>query len=291
MKIGQIDDNVTRGDAAWGLWNWARFGVVSSMGEGFTFPDGDVTGAQILVTPIEGLKLLVGLPLSLTDTSNTMVSTELGHKATYFATYTLKDIGTVKAGVQCADKAYNKDGDKVDYAVIDAAFDLTAVKNLYVSVGTSIPTATVYTVSSTSASGYAKVVPQVNGYVSYVLDALTLHAAVGTKINQMDNKEVISESDIEKSGFGLAFGIGADYAFDNNVGAFVDFRYANSIYENATTADNSDNMTFGAGITKGYSNGVFGIAFEGTTNNSGYYSLKNADDFAWAIPIKFEYSF
>jgi len=290
IKIGKMDDNVTRGDAAWGLWNWARFGAVNDIGEGFTFPDGDTKGAQILVTPVEGLKIIAALPLSLTDSSNTMISTELGHKAGYFAMYTIKNIGTVKAGLQCNPTGSDKDGKDLNFETINAAFDLTAVKNLYVSIGAFIPTGTSY-VYDTAKHLYTKTVPQVNAYARYTFNALTLNAAVGTKINQVDNKEVVSSGDIEKSGLGLAFGAGADYAFANNIGAFVDVRYSNNLYRNATTADNKDNMTFGAGVSKSYSNGTFGIAFEGSTNCGGVYSLKNADDLSWAIPVKFEYSF
>ncbi|MFA6855964.1 MAG: hypothetical protein WCR31_02035 [Treponema sp.] len=290
LKLGKMDDNVSRGDAVWGLWNWARFGAVNSMaGEGFIFDDGDVTGAQIIAKPVEGLTFIVGLPLSLTSGSYEQLTTTLGHKAKYIAMYTIKDIGTVKAGVLCQDKAYDKDLKKVDYEIINAAFDLTAVKNLKVSLGAFIPTATVYNVTGTSKV----VVPQINAYAEYAFNALTIHAAVGTKINQMDKKDGIDAGDkvIEKSGFGMAFGAGADYAFENSIGAFVDVRYANSIYQNATSADDSDNMTLGAGVTKGFSNGVFGVAFEGSTNGGGHYTLAKPDDFSWAIPVKVEYWF
>jgi hypothetical protein len=333
LKVGHMDDNVTRGDAVWGLWNWARFGVVGSMGEGFIFPDGDAQGAQILVTPVEGLKIIAALPLSLTDAGDTRISTELGRNASYFGMYTIKDIGTVKAGVQCQSKSdvkkakdgtvlgyvnTDKNGKDVDFALIDAAFELTAVKNLSVSVGVSIPTATnayssvyydkdntditskIYSgdkaVTDIAKTGIAKAVPQINAYAAYTFDALTLHAALGTKINAVDNKEAMNDDytvikDVEKSGLGLAFGAGADYAFENNIGTFVDVRYANSLYENSIKSNYKNSMTFGAGVTKGFSNGSIGVAFEGSTNNSGFYSLKNDDDFAWAVPIKFEYSF
>ena len=289
LKLGKMDDNVSRGDAVWGLWNWARFGVVGNMGEGFTFDDGDVTGAQIIAKPIEGLTFIVGLPLSLTSDSYEQLSTTLGHKAKYIAMYTIKDIGTVKAGVLCQATAEDKKGKDLDYEIINAAFDLTAVKNLNVSISASVPTATAYT--STTLGAVSKVVPQINAYAAYTFNALTLHAALGTKINQADNKKIIEDADLEKSGFGMAFGAGADYAFENSIGAFVDVRYANSLYENATTADDKDNMTLGLGVTKGFSNGVFGVAFEGTTNQGAYYKTAKDDDFAWAIPVKVEYWF
>ena len=50
-------------------------------------------------------------------------------------------------------------------------------------------------------------------------------------------------------------------------------------------------MTLGAGVTKGFSNGVFGVAFEGSTNHGAYYKTAKVDDFGWAIPVKVEYWF
>jgi hypothetical protein len=126
--------------AVWGLWNWKRIGTAGSMGKGFTFP---VDGLSVyVVLPLETSTMDSDYPNTNTDTA---VATELGYKASYFAAYTIKNIGAIKAGVQCKDKGYNKDGEeKVDYAIIDRAFDLPAIKNLSVSVGAFIPTAQVY---------------------------------------------------------------------------------------------------------------------------------------------------
>jgi hypothetical protein len=337
IMMGKFDDNPLRGDAAWGLWNWKRVGAVGSMGEGFTFPGQGSTGVQLAVFPVEGLSAYVVLPLntSVMDSddlnTDTAVATELGHKASYFAAYAIKDIGTIKAGVQCQDQAYDKDYKKVDYALVDGAFDLTAVKNLFVSVGAFIPTAQVYTATYTAATkdvyGWfdkddnpetadtweivtaakaesythgAKVTPKVNAYVRYTFDALTLHVAAGSKFNEIDKSDTKTKRG-DESNLGLAFGFGADYAFANNIGLFADVRYANAIYESATTADNSDVLSLGAGVSKGFSNGSIGVGFAGATNGGvtntdkditakGIYGVAK-DAFSWAIPVKVEMSF
>ena len=74
-------------------------------------------------------------------------------------------------------------------------------------------------------------------------------------------------------------------------------RNAGFINYNANASDdNKDNLTLGLGATKGFSNGVIGIAFEGSTNKGGRYALKKNDkgvdnQFSWEIPVKFEYWF
>jgi hypothetical protein len=55
-----------------------------------------------------------------------------------------------------------------------------------------------------------------------------------------------------------------------------------------------DTITFGLGATKGFSNGVIGVCFEGTTNGYRLYGgkcMNAADDFHWEVPFKLEYWF
>ena len=92
--------------------------------------------------------------------------------------------------------------------------------------------------------------------------------------------------------FGFLFGAGIDYNLDGGIGLFADVRYANGIYKNNSSADKKDCLTIGAGVTKGFSNGKIGVAFEGATNNGGRYQTnEKSDGFSWEIPVKFEYWF
>lgn len=175
--------------------------------------------------------------------------------------------------------ARNKKGKDVKtWADIAAAFDYTGSENLYASVGVVIPT----------KNNEAK---KVNGYVKYTADALTVHGIAGLKLNVND----ANDDDTDYDHIGFTVGAGVDYALENNVGIFADVRYADGVYAAGNSKDN-DVITFGFGATKGFSNGVIGAAFEGSTRGTGRYEYKNGDNpkkapLAWEIPVKFEYWF
>lgn len=175
--------------------------------------------------------------------------------------------------------AKNKKGKDVKtWADIAAAFDYTGSENLFASVGVVIPT----------KNNEAK---KVNGYVKYTADALTVHGIAGLKLNVDD----ANDDDTDYDHIGFTVGAGVDYALENNVGIFADVRYADGVYAAGNSKDR-DVITFGFGATKGFSNGVIGAAFEGSTRGTGRYEYKNGDNpkkapLAWEIPVKFEYWF
>ncbi len=311
------------------MWNWDRIGAVNTGNvpgqEGWTFADyldAEGAGLSLVFYPTEELTIGVGLPLPLSHNTHDAVTlkdddgkaedpylaknlSDAWLNAAFVGAYKIADVGTIKAAAQLrsgktvyTEKSmgidFNKDGDLDDdsgdvhylnkdgknvktWVNIAAAFDLTAVENLYASLGVVIPTLNSKPISA-------------NAYARYgVNEQLTVHAIVGTKINELDKKEGKFE------GFGFLAGAGVDYALDGGIGIFLDARYANGIFMAAdSTSDNkTDTFTLGAGVTKGFSNGVIGVAFEGTTNggNYGRYGQKKVDDFAWEIPVKFEYWF
>ena len=324
IVVGKIDQNVLMGNCAYGLWNWDRLGVVGDNdSEKWTFWDyldagsGDWyagRGASIIATPVEGLTIGAGIPLDLNGShADVAVTKDNGDaddpykqgslqdsllNSAFVGGYNIADIGTVKAAVRLHNgpargntlvdgdgteykSSYprNKDGKDVKtWAEIAAAFDLTSVENLFVSVGARIRTLNTQ-------------FHEVNAYAKYnVNDAFTVHAIVGTKINACDAKKT-AEDGSYKTGFGFLGGVGVDYALDGGIGLFADVRYANNIYASGTSADNSDNLVLGAGVTKGFSNGLVGVAFEGSTNSKGRYDYKDGKQFAWEIPVRFEYWF
>ena len=296
VSVGQHDQNVLRGDACFGLWNWDRIGVVSRAGvedqEGWTFHDyldaggtGSQGGVSIVATPVEGLTIGAGIPLKLTNADgkwNNGADVEYGkasgrtledvyaHGTAYVGAYAIDGIGTIKAALKTLPKA----SDDKSQTEIAAAFDLTAVENLFVSLGARINT-------------HKETAKIVNAYARYgINEALTIHAIVGTKISAADAKEGKADG-----AFGFLFGAGVDYNLDGGIGLFADVRYANGIFCKGTSADNSDCLTLGAGVTKGFSNGLIGVAFEGATNSQGRYLEKDEKQFSWEIPVRFEYWF
>ena len=312
FTVGKIDQNELRGDACFGLWNWDRIGAVSVAGtpdqEGWTFADyldAGGNGVSISVYPVEGLTLGVGLPVKTNNAngkwnngktqkddgtwefveygkgSGRPLDEVWGKNAAYVGAYKIEGVGTIKAALKMHGAAKDKDGkEKESWQTIAAAFDLTSVENLFVSVGARIAT----------LNSQAH---EVNAYARYgVNEALTVHAIVGTKLNAYDAKKSAEDKEF-KTGLGFNAGVGVDYNLDGGIGLFADVRYANNIYAAGTSADKADCITLGAGVTKGFSNGLIGVAFEGASNGYGRYLCNPTKDpaFMWEIPVRFEYWF
>lgn len=295
LYMGKMDVNALRGDVAYGLWNWDRLGCVDKRigGEGWTFPAFvKGSGVSIQATPVEGLTLVADIPLYLDGTAKKFSDT-YGRSAKYAAAYDIKDVGTFKLGLETQlRKTKTDETESKENVQIDVAFDVSAVENASISVGARIPTlngAVKWEENGETKTGYNN--PYVTLGGSYKADALTAHLLAGVAINAADAKENKDDA------LGFSFGVGADYDLGEGLGVFADVRYANGIWMNSTSADNSDNLVFGLGVEKGWSNGKIGIAFEGSTNSNGRYEYKDdkgadkADAFAWEIPVKFEYWF
>lgn len=299
--VGKMDVNLLQGDACFGLWDWDRLGCVA--GEKLIFKDyldADGFGTTIVATPVAGLTLGAALPLECghesgvsKDGKHTLPGV-LAHYAAYVGAYDIEGVGTIKAALKMLPKV--KDDSQSEVA---AAFELKAVENLFAAVGTRI---------NTNSDAHDK---EINLYARYgVNEQLTVHALAGTKLSAVyTNKDGVKKDD----GLGFMAGVGVDYNLENGIALFADVRYANGIYYGVgywgkdddgndvfkrapSDADNSDNLTLGLGVAKNFSNGSIGIAFEGSTNNGGRYTLKvndkdAADKFSWEVPVRFQYSF
>jgi hypothetical protein len=284
VVIGRAQDDTLRGNADYGLYDWARIGF-GWTGEDVTFTrlgngtGGQLQGAIIMLDPIEGLHIAGGVNVQ----DNVKASDNFGQYGQYQIGYTIKNIGTVKAQYIGKTSAYNWDGEKVNYGVINGAFDLTAVQNLLVSVGAYIPTSDTYT-----SSGAQNDVTKVNGYIRYGIDALTVHGLFCSNINVWDQKDTTKHD----MAFGFAAGLGVNYDLGNGLGLVGDVRYSDKVY-NSKSSDGTDCLVFLAAIEKGFSNGKIGIGFEGGTNCAGPFTASDADTdaFTWAIPVKIEYWF
>lgn len=297
LTLGKMDKNETRGDACFGLWDWDRIGVVGAYSqEGFIFgdlSDANGFGLSARLYPVEGLTIGAGIPMT---TGKSAGENELGitddlvnaqifadtytQMADYFVMYNIDGIGKLKVGYD--GRGYGTDD---TWGVINAAFDLVAVENLYFAIGAFIPTLGV------KDDGEPV---QVNAHVRYNMDPFAFHLQFGSKINQADGAEGKADG-----AFGFVVAGGIDWEVLDNVLLNLDVRYANGIYMKASSADNTDCFTAGVGIAKNWSNGLLGIGFECATNGYGRYGTKgelangayDKDTFVWSIPVKFQYSF
>jgi opacity protein-like surface antigen len=288
--------NHFRGDAVYGMWDIYRVGAVDRVGrtnetqqeEGWTFMSHSCKGTQILATPVEGLKLVAALEYPLTKEASTSsnVKNVLGRQSKFAAAYDIDGVGTVKAGLtEKGNVCTDDEGNEKAQNILNVAFDLTAVENLKVSVGAFVPL--VQKIDGKNGWGN-----QVNAYVKYNADALTVHARVGTLIGAgyTDDK-----GKAEESGFGFLVGGAVEYAIADGLSIIGEVDYASNIYANLSTADNMDVLDFGIAISKSYSNGKIVAGFEGRTNNNNNYlnayTTEKADQLGWCVPICFEYWF
>ncbi len=294
------DQNWLRNDlAAYGLWGWDRLGVVGDVGEGFIFPAILNKNLAVSVTPIEGLFIGFGFNTQFGDCGNTgagpgniteysydsgnRLIDQLGRTSAFAASYTLANIGTIKAGVQFQGKQYNKDNERKDRIEIDAAFEFNAIETVKAAVGAKIPLIGNYN----SNRGAQPIELNLAANLNFI-DNLTIHVVSGFKFNAPNARTVDPKQD---GALGFMIGGGADFGFSNGLGVFADVRYASNIYKGGSTDEAKDNLVFGAGVTKGFSNGVIGVAFEGSTNAYGRNDFVYNKDLAWEIPVKFEYWF
>ena len=218
------------------------------------------------------------------DNPSVNLAEVFGRKSKYAMAYTIEGIGTVKVGLDTTPaRVTDKDGKAKDQNIINAAFDLSAVENLKVSIGAFIPTVQKITAFEMAVGNL------VNASAKYNMDALTISARVGTVIGTAyENKDGELKKD---GGFGFLVGGGIDFDVMESITVFGEADYANGIYYSRSETDYSDVFDFGIGVRKSYDGGSVSVAFEGATNNNGMFACAKADDFAWCVPIVIRQSF
>ena len=283
------DRNVLRTGACFGLYNFLRIGAVGKTNDdGFIFPAFLNKNVSAVATPIDGLTIGAGFNSPIQ--ANAPLSTEgnrfvdhVGRSLGVAAAYTIADIGTIKAGLEAKGKGANKDGESKDLINIAAAFELTAVENVYVAVGAVIPVGGTYT----SGSNANPIQIKAYGRLS-MIENLTINITAGIGLNCADGKPGDAKAD---GAFAFGFGAEVEYALSNGITVFGDVRYANGILQSGSSADKADTLTFGAGLWKNYSNGDFGVAFEATTNGQSGRATIYDNALAWAVPVRWTVSF
>ena len=290
ISIGKLQDDTLRGDCCYGSWNWLRPNWLGGMleksykaeDEGLTFSRTiDLKGVAVKATPVEGLVILAGIPVS----DNSGEATAMGHTSNlaedaYKAAkvgfgYTIDGIGQIKA--QFLGKGPSSNYGEDDTGDLEVAFKLSAVENLSAEVGFKMQLKD----NSDEANKLVAL-----GARYQVNDACAVAASAAVTL--------YGNSDIDPS---MAFGAGVDYALDNGIGLCADVRVA------MPQNDIDPSIGFLLGASKGFSNGKLSVGFQGVSVAEGSGtglcgSLKPAKDgayevdgFVWAVPVCFEFSF
>ncbi|MBP3367221.1 MAG: outer membrane beta-barrel protein [Treponema sp.] len=285
VSLGKFDspDNGLRGDFTYGSWNWLKPYNWLQDGEGLTFDGVSKNGLMVELDPVEGLHIFAAVPLAggssfATTAEDTYRNVQVGFG------YSIADIGRIKAQF-IGDYEEGVDGDKT--GEIGVAFDLTAVENLYVTIGGRFGIA-----DKDEFADYEKV--SVLAGVSYqVTDEFKVSVDGGFRMFQDKCRGKDGDDD-------MAFGVGAgiDYALMDGLALAADVRYMS-----IGGKDDDGTVSFLVGVNKSVgSNGSIGIGFQGSTNGCGFIhgngwsdglkagwnkdgEANDADQFCWAIPV------
>jgi len=274
-----METDTWRGTADFGSWDWYR--PNNQIGDSVTFfrigeednnfqsdimYNKDGIGAWVLFDQGSGGNSAAGA-----------VGSSIGDGIQAGAAYTIASIGVIKAqilgGKTDTTALYTGNaGDGKTIESIQAAFNLSAVQNLYEEVGVQVP------VQATDA-GY---VFQISDYLTYTADKAKIHLLVLANDYNGDNAG--------SSGFGYIFGLGVDYDAGDGIGVGGDIRYANALLEdNGASSGDPAQTSFLINVTKNFSNGLIGIGFQYVTGKFGYSTGTSGLDATighWAIPIE-----
>ena len=311
VSVGKFDSptNGLRGDFCYGSWNWLRpFNWVRD-GEGLTFDGIWRSGLMVEADPMDGLHAFAVIPMSSSYKSaeETYRNIQVGFG------YTIEGVGKLKAqfigdygyttknktdgyeldkytstGVVTKEKevAYDKDQDKTT-GQIGVAFDITAIENLYVTVGARFGIA-----DKDYARDYLKM--EFSAGASYQVSE-TMKFSVDGDYKQYQDKVLAGGDDSL-----FSVGAGVDFTVMDGLAAVADVRYMSNNY--GKKGDDGA-ISFLVGVNKSVSsNGSLGIGFQGATNGCGLvmndgtgieagksYTLGkdggDGDEFVWAIPV------
>ena len=310
VSVGKFDSptNGLRGDFCYGSWNWLRpFNWVRD-GEGLTFDGIWRSGLMVEADPMDGLHAFAVIPMSSSYKSaeETYRNIQVGFG------YTIEGVGKLKAqfigdygyttkkkpastyhfdtetgtGTLDDDVAYDKDQDKTT-GQIGVAFDITAIENLYVTVGARFGIA-----DKDYASDYLKM--EFSAGASYQVSE-TMKFSVDGDYKQYQDKVLAGGDDSL-----FSVGAGVDFTVMDGLAAVADVRYMSNNY--GKKGDDGA-ISFLVGVNKSVSsNGSLGIGFQGATNGCGLvmndgtgieagksYTLGkdggDGDEFVWAIPV------
>jgi hypothetical protein len=285
LQFGQAYDDTLRGNTAFGSWDWIRLGPISD--EDNVFKRVDTQQGFEASFALDAL-YVYGAFTHLNNSGKNL-NTDVAEGLQYGAGYTIKDIGLIRGQVVGYLKAaedpatINVIEKHASYKVYEAAFRLTAVQNLYVDAGLKYP-------SDKDAAGYSTLI---NVYGNYTADKAKIHGLV-----------TYSTPPSGSDSF-MGIGAGLDYGLDDGLAFGTDVRYY-SAKDAFGILDKSSLISFFAGLTKGFSNGLVGIGVQYVTSGSPSISngapltitektafgIENAESTGhFFLPIKAEYWF
>ena len=329
--------NGLRGDFTYGSWAWLRPYNWAYDGEGLTFDGIWRKGMMLEADPIEGLHAFAVIPMSstykkaedvykniqagfgytiegvgkfkaqyigdysknATEAAKEKKTGALGNKSDDDGNWVFDDtINTAPTYAQNTIKAVAANDDVMTTGQIGVAFDLTAVENLYVTVGARFGIA-----DKDYRPDYLKMA--FTAGASYQVSEAMKFSVDGGYVQYQDDCVARDGEAVDNVFF---VGAGVDYAIMDGLSLAADVRYmsnakaAEKDYDIKAYGKDSDEgaISFLVGVNKSVgSNGSLGVGFQGATNGCGFtwgtpgekgdgvggLKANAADDFVWAIPV------
>jgi len=253
LQLGRIYDDTLRGNAAFGSFNWYR-GLGYGDGEDVTFSRIGIEGSreafEVAITPMD--PLYVALYFYDLDKDHT---SDMFAKMQAALGYSIDGVGQFKAQILTSEATSDAEG-KVDdmQTAVEVAFNYTGMENLFVELGFAM---------NTNADVDPEETKKIALYGNYAVDAAKIHLMAVYKLMESDNR--------------MHVGAGLDYDVGDGVGVSADVHYMDDVW----TGSGDSAITFFAGVTKGFSNGVVGAGVQ----------VRSEGDTYIGIPVRMEYWF
>ena len=297
VKVGKTQDDTGRGNIAYGMFNWKRMGA-GWTGEDVTFTrfgnggGGQAQGAILKVTPVEGLWIIGAFDVQ----DNGKAVSTFGNHAQYGVGYNIEGIGHIRAQYIGGENVKDCEGTLVAKDQINAAFDLAAVENLYLTVGAYIPLHLNRGDFEYKNNSIEESIPQVKLAVgaSYKVATVTFNAFfVGYLPNTLKNK---NGDNLVTKDFNCQVGVGADVDLGNGIGLVADVRFSSAVsysISSSTAKASGEEVVFLVGASKALTNGSIGIGFQGDINTVIADNFKDNSNtrFNWCVPVVISASF
>ena len=278
MNIGQSFDDTLRGNACFGSWDWLRPADII-LGEDLIFtrvcqnPLGGayapLQGVILMLDPIEGLHISVGLPTGYGIAANWE---DLISYTQVQAGYTIADVAQIKA--QWIGKGKNAD-DELE-GQIEVAASVKAIEGMTLDVGAKFRTFDI-TDSESNFYGYSPVT--IGAFWGMPVAGLALNANAEVSFA---SKEMYG---VDTSMTEVKIGAGVGYDLGNGMGVGADVRYSQAFAKVGDESESSDPaIAFAAWFDKGIANGTLGVAVQGATK-TGILDIA-ASDFSFAVPVR-----
>ncbi len=285
VSFGKFDGPTPlRGDICYGSWDWLRpTSTWLAEDEGLLMSGKQNNGLKVEITPVDGLYILAMAPIAEAQdkVENVYKNVQLG------ASYDIDGIGKIKAqffGKYTPESAEDAGDDEFD-KTIEAAFDLTAVENLWLGLGFQYKMndkKATFTAEEQNAKQAMKIALGAKYQVS---DMIGLSASAAFFTYDKDENDIKADPRFQA-------GAGVDAAVADGVSVSADVRYLSAKKIDGEKEDNSDHLAFSVGVKKNISsNGYMGIAAQAQTNGGDWannvitHNAEKGDKLTWCVPV------